>query len=92
MEQSVGCAEWLILPCRATHRAKWNGQPDKTTLQGIIKKRERRNATPDLTRAQIIRLCVKPLKSFFYPVSSGNVPLMYFRAYCSVSCVILSAV
>ena len=38
MEQSVGCAEWLILPCCATHRAKWNGQPWQNYPAGNYKK------------------------------------------------------
>ena len=38
MEQSVGCTEWLILPCCATHRTKWNGQPWQNYPAGNYKK------------------------------------------------------
>ena len=49
MEQSAGCAEWLILPCHATQPVGQNGMGthDETTLQGISKKREMWHATPE---------------------------------------------
>ena len=39
MEQSVGCAEWLILLCCTTCGVEWNGQTWRNYPAGHFKKK-----------------------------------------------------